>query len=45
MGIAQNGWFIRENPMKMDDLEVPPLMATPILHAQQPPIADSNINL
>ena len=28
MGVPQNGWFIRETPIKMDDLRGPLFMET-----------------
>ena len=30
IGVPQNGWFIRENPIKMDGLGVPLFLETPI---------------
>ena len=34
IGVPQNGWFMVENPIKMDDLGVPLFLETPISHLQ-----------
>ena len=35
IGVPQNGWFLMENPIKMDDLRVPLFLETPIMPPPQ----------
>ena len=30
MGVPKNRWFIKDYPIKMDDLGIPPFQETPI---------------
>ena len=43
IGVPQNGWFIVETPIKMDDLGVPPFKETPKLNSQVESFADFRI--
>ena len=33
IGVPQNGWFVMESPIKMDDLGVPLFLETPIYYS------------
>ena len=36
IGVPENGWFVVENPIKMDDLGVPLFLEIPILFQHRP---------